>query len=131
MADRLTKRGNDGEIIICKIDCDKCEEAGMTLCTAQENVYNRLAEFEDAEENGLLVRLLPVDTHVFIIEDGEIFEFRVYQYSLLSTNNKNVHYWAECVSDENEDDLDFWQDEIGECVFLTREEAERKRKENT
>lgn len=50
MADRLTKRSNDGGIIVCKIDCDKCEEAGMSLCSAQEKVYNRLAELEDAEE---------------------------------------------------------------------------------
>lgn len=84
-----------------------------------------LTAYRTAEEQGLLVRLLPIDKRVFIVEDGEIFEFRVYQYSLLSVNNKNVRYWAECISDENEDDLDFWQDEIGKAVFLTREEAER------
>jgi hypothetical protein len=70
------------------------------------------------------VVLLPIDTIAYIVQDGEILEFRVYRYSLLSVNGSNVWYWAECVTNDYEDDMDFWSDDIGECVFLTRPEAE-------
>ena len=57
-----------------------------------ERMERELSAYRTAEEQGVLVRLLPIDKRVFIVEDGEIFEFRVYQYSLLSVNNKNVRY---------------------------------------
>jgi hypothetical protein len=75
-------------------------------------------------ERVVLDRLL---ADVFIIQDGKILDFRIYEYSLLSMNNKNVRYWAECISDADEDCLDFWQDDIGICVFLTREAAEKQK----
>lgn len=86
---------------------------------------DRLETICAAEKDGRCVALLPIEKDVYIVHDGEILEFKVYNFSLLSVNNGNVRYWAECISDENEDDLDFWQDEIGESVFLTRAEAEK------
>lgn len=86
---------------------------------------DRLKEICDAERNGRLVVLLPIDKNVFIVQDSEILTFKVYEYVLAGSNNKNIRYWAECISNTNEDDLDFWQDEIGQCVFLTRESAEQ------
>ena len=47
------------------------------LLDALEAKERELAEYRTAEEQGLLVRLLPIDKRVFIVEDGEIFEFRV------------------------------------------------------
>ena len=78
---------------------------------------------------GVTITLLPVGTKVYIIQDSEILEFRVREYSLLSHNGSNVRYWAECVTDKREDDLDFWSEDIGKTVFLTREAAEAALKE--
>ena len=89
----------------------------------QEN--EQLQEFANAKAEGRLVVLLPIDTEVFIVQDGEILGFRIYEYSLFSTNNLNIRYWSECITDDDEDDLDFWADDIGVAVFLTREEAEK------
>ncbi|SHI24376.1 hypothetical protein SAMN02745823_03828 [Sporobacter termitidis DSM 10068] len=69
------------------------------------------------------VVLLPIDQDVYIIQDGEILGFRVYEYSLISVNNKNVRYWAECLTDTSEDNMDFWQDDIGVTVFTAAAEA--------
>lgn len=89
----------------------------------------RLQEICDAERENRCVVLLPIDEEVLIIQDGKILWFRIYEYSLISINNKNIRYWAECTTDINEDCLDFWQDDIGISVFLTRESAEKALKE--
>ena len=44
--ERLTRWQND-IVLICKKSCDDCKQAGDTLCSAQENVYKRLAAYED------------------------------------------------------------------------------------
>lgn len=86
---------------------------------------DEIQELAKAKAEGRLVVLLPIDTGVFIVQDGEILGFRIYEYSLFSTNNLNIRYWSECITDDDEDDLDFWADDIGVAVFLTREAAEK------
>ena len=106
------------------------EDSGLSPEEVQElKVSVKICEdcwnHAQAKAEGRLVELFPVYTEVYIVQDGEILAFRIYEFSLLSINNQNVRYWAECVSDENEDCLDFWTDEIGEAVYLTRAEAEK------
>ena len=120
------------------MDDDSLLSAFYWITVGYAELRSRLAAYEDsglspeevqelakAEAEGRLMVLFPVDTEVYIVQDGEILAFRIYEFSLLSINNQNVRYWAECVSDENEDCLDFWTDEIGEAVYLTREAAEK------
>ncbi len=85
----------------------------------------KIQELAKVQAEGRLVVLLPVNTEVYIVRDGEILTFSVYEFSLHSVNNQNVRYWAECVSDENEDCLGFWTDEIEKAIFLTRAAAEK------
>ena len=104
------------------------EDSGLSPEEVQElKVSVKICEdcwnHAQAKADGRLVVLLPIDTEVYIVQDGEILTFRIYEFSLLSVNNQNVRYWAECISDENEDCLDFWADEIGKVVFLTEMEA--------
>lgn len=106
----LAQAKAEGRIAPVKCPCDASEEA---------------QELMNAKQEERLVALLPIDTEVFIVQDGEIFGFRIYEYSLLSMNNLNVRYWAECTTDSCEDNLDFWADDIGKSVFLTHEEAKK------
>lgn len=106
----LAKVKAEGRIAPVKCPCDASEEA---------------QELMNAKADGRLVVLLPIDTEVFIVQDGEILGFRIYEYSLFSTNNLNIRYWSECITDDDEDDLDFWADDIGVAVFLSREAAEK------
>ena len=103
------------------------DELEMELKSAlvSDMPLDELKEMCDAKRDGRCVVLLPIDKNVFIVQDSEILTFKVYEYVLAGSNNKNTRYWAECISNTNEDDLDFWQDEIGQCVFLTPEEAEK------
>ena len=104
----LVKARAEARISPVKCPCDASEEA---------------QELMNAKADGRLVVLLPIDTEVFIVQDGEILGFRIYEYSLFSTNNLNIRYWSECITDDDEDDLDFWADDIGKTVFLTEMEA--------
>lgn len=105
----------------------ECKEAIDRLAAYEDSGLSpeEVQELAEAKAEGRLAVLLPIDTEVFIVQDGEILGFRIYEYSLLSANNLNIRYWSECITDEDEDDLDFWADDIGVAVFLSREAAEK------
>ena len=82
-------------------------------------VVDRLASYEDLEEQGLLVRLpCPIGTTVWDICGMDIRE--------------NVVSGIECVKDGKQflwANHDEWLGELNDLVFPTREEAEKKLKE--
>lgn len=91
-------------------DCSKCE---------LEKALEKLAYYEDLEEQGLLVRLpCPIGTTVWDIFRMEIREITV--TSIEYNDNKEYVLWA------GEDEL---LGTLNEAVFLTREEAEKKLEE--
>ena len=100
--ERLTERSNDQNDR--RLSCmGRCYNAGDCInCDLFENAVDRLAAYEDAEEQGLLVRLpCKVGTPVFIIDnyaDEKHIVPDMFDYYDLSAFGKNV--------------------------FLTREEAE-------
>lgn len=112
--ERLTKRDfsrityNERRSIMCSSYCDNCSK-GTGDCNTMKKMINRLAELEDLEEQGLLVRLpCKVGTEV---------------YYILGIPNKTPCAIDKCVfklSDINK---------IGKTVFFTREEAEKKMEE--
>lgn len=112
--ERLTKRGflgityNEHRNIMCRTYCDNCSR-GAGDCDTMKDMINKLAELEDLEEQGLLVRLsCKVGTEV---------------YYILGIPNKTPCTIDKCVfklSDVHK---------IGESLFLTREEAEKKLEE--
>lgn len=94
---------------------------GEFECTA---LIERLAEYEDAEENGLLLRL-PCKTHDYLYAPGEIgisiFKVIEFEYSTFDffITWKVV---SDCLAGFEASGT-FVQD-IGKTVFLTMEEAE-------
>lgn len=93
---------------------------GMSMLLTS-TIYNRLKEYEDAEEAGLLVRLpCKVGDVVFAaFEDEDVLCGEVYAISITcdGTNWLSVKY---------DSGLRFYHTwgEIGKIVFFTREEAE-------
>lgn len=91
-------------------DCSKCE---------LEKALEKLATYEDLEEQGLLVRLpCPVGTTVWDICGMDIRENVV--CGIECGKNGKQFLWA------NHDE---WLGELNDLVFLTREEAEKKLEE--
>lgn len=108
-------------------------EDGMVTPTysdySMRNIIERLAEYEDAEEQGLLIRL-PCKV-------GDVVYFPIYDYhdsAIIETiriEENGVFYdWVQyevgvdCT--EVWDNGSFADGNIGKTVFLTREEAEAK-----
>ena len=122
--ERLTDYSDDECTYIIGVGNKTCEEFcknaidGCKNCYIQQ-VFKKLADYEDLEDQGLLVRLpCPIGTTVWDIYGMDIRE--------------NVVSGIECIKDgkcflwANEDE---WLGEFNASVFLTREEAEKKLEE--
>lgn len=105
--------GNKTCAEFCKNAVDGCKN-----CYIQQ-VFKKLATYEDLEEQGLLVRLpCPIGTTVWDICGMDIRE--------------NVLSGIECGKDGKQflwANHDEWLGELNDLVFLTREEAEKKLEE--
>lgn len=113
---RLTFDGNFCDIAMCQ------ETRGGSFCEdgycSQRNVWERLKEYEDAEEQGLLVRL-PCKVGDTIYRRGDPIK-KIYEWQIA---------YVEVYEDEtvfvDDSDNTFVEADIGKTVFLTREEAEK------
>lgn len=104
---------------ICKdieCDCSKCE---------LEKALEKLATYEDLEEQGLLVRLpCKVGEKLWCIVNSAIRELRVYRFDMPAFGTTDIVFrYADGFK------LERFVGEIGKTVFLTREEAEKKLEE--
>ena len=116
---RLTERDEFGNADIIGVDSVDLQ---LNLTYPQFNrvteALNRLAAYEDAEEQGLLVRLpCKVGDTVFRIWNGEIEQYQV--VSVWFNDHIKRRFHAECFPF-----LRFYDEDIGKRVFFTHEEAE-------
>lgn len=99
------------------------------------NILIALAEYEDLEEQGLLLRLpCKVGDTIYvngILGVGKAEEYKVIRvdyHSNLATKRSEFYIEALLVS-APENSIGFYDKEIGKTVFLTKAEAEQKLKE--
>ena len=104
-------------------------------CYSTKRIIERLAEYEDLEEQGLLLRLpCKVGDTIYvngILGVGEAEEYKVIRvdyHSNLATKRSEFYIEALLVSNP-ENSIGFYDKEIGKTVFLAKEEAEQKLKE--
>lgn len=115
------------------IDDEMWERACEPDCEEIDAVYRKLKEYEDAEEQGLLLRLpCKVGDKIFLDFAGfgkDIDEFTVKDFHLDCFENGETILF--CDYESNDSTLSGQIDvmEFGKSVFLTREEAEAKLKE--
>ena len=121
--------------------CDNftCEEICNNVlncsCCPISEAINKLAEYEDLEEQGLLLRLpCKVGDTIYvngILGVGEAEEYKVIRvdyHSNLAMGRSEFYIEALLISDP-ENSIGFYDKEIGKTVFLTQAEAEQKLKE--
>ena len=123
--ERITKRiENKAVFHACEGDCLTCDG---TRCGFVQAMVDRLAAYEDAEEQGRLVRLPYAVGDLFwaiAYSDPRVIHVRLYQI----TNHYEQGYilWVENVDHE----MDWWKLPLGEFEkwshFNSREEAEAK-----
>ena len=135
--ERLTERTADG--ILVKENYEKETLKTLYSCYGEKpNSYytnceegycamEKLADYEDAEEQGRLVKLpCKVGDTVYVTTRDFISELRIVHISI-SKNNTFFHWM---LNDGIYQNLDgFSVDKIGKTVFLTKAEAEAKLKE--
>lgn len=121
--ERLTKRSNktvhENGVCCTHYLSKECEERSgycTDECPWEEAAWSKLADYEDAEEQGLLLRLpCKVGDTVYHIEDGYIYEFKAKEISVRMENGEYIF----CI-----DSMDYKAEDFGRIVFLTREKAE-------
>lgn len=92
---------------------------------------NKLAEYEDLEEQGLLARLsCKVGTEVFAIlsRDSHYTKCQIKKIEIRPTIFGKICYFAEPVAQMG-CNFRYFDNEFGKTIFLTREEAEKKLEE--
>ena len=107
--------------------CAEAREAGKVLSSCDIS-FGRLAELLTAERDGRLA-VLPVrpvltqsiGSMLYIIEDGEIVEDSLCEALVGMGSNGEINIFYTTLSDQ----ISFEQADIGQTVFLTREEAEK------
>lgn len=107
----------------CKEFC-KNEVDGCKNCYIQQ-VFKKLATYEDLEEQGLLVRLpCKVGDDLYCIVNGEVKKLKVHSFGVPDFEITDIEF-------KYVDGFKIvrFVGEVGKTVFLTREEAEKKLKE--
>ena len=135
--ERLTKRIEDENTLLtevgdtaCKCFCDNYTLSGCWECPVGKAI-EKLADYEEAEEQGLLVRLpCKVGTEVFVISprEGHYIKCQIKQIEISSTVFGKIHYFVQPVAQRG-CSFRYFDNEFGKTVFLNREDAERKLKE--
>ena len=118
--ERLTKWLNDKKNLCIK-KCEKECVEGYTECHKCEpfkDVMIRLAEYEDAEEQGLLLRLpYPLGTEDLYFADND-------DWYVLDARKIQAQKMPDGKILYEIDNFEFWEEDFGKIVFLTQEEAE-------
>ena len=132
MMERLTNN-----IDFCKMHCDlggvnDCLYSDKSKCY-ENNIYNRLREYEIAEEQGLLLRLpCKVGDTVYRINKGAkepIIKMRIFQVHIKQLHKNRTIIRIDTINDEDMGEGCYLTDDFGKNVFLTKSEAEQKLKE--
>lgn len=130
--ERLTDYSDDECTYIIGVGNKTCEEFckyvvdGCRNCYIQQ-VFKKLADYEDLEEQGLLVRLpCKVGDILFRINKGARNPIIKMKVSHITIKSKSYSIKA---IEEDYGEVLFSNNVIGKTVFLTREEAEKKLEE--
>ena len=133
MMERLTEKQSSGFDLKSMNGewCNKyCEQQRVQTCN-ECGIYQaiqKLAEYEDLEEQGLLLRLFCKigDTIWYVDNDDDDYPIKLEIDIISIDDNKNIWYYA---NDDIYGKFGFIDSDFGKTVFLTQAEAEQKLKE--
>lgn len=120
--ERLTRRDladvNGKQIVLCDSKEEDCNDSCLyRRCKWNEKALRKLKEYEEAEEQGLLLRLpCKVGDKIYHIEDGYIYEFNAEKIEIRKEDGEYIY----CI-----DSMDYRKEHFGKIAFLTLEEAEQ------
>ena len=126
MMERLTNIGTNGEMWIT--DNDETRRFGR-----KESAYKKLAEYEDLEEHGLLLRLpCKVGDAIYRVNAGAkepVIKMRVLQVHYKELHKNRIIIRIDAINDKDMGESCYLLEDFGKTVFLTKAEAKKKLKE--
>lgn len=133
--ERLTNRDyGENSCAVYTSYCDACHNSDC-YCGLVEDMIEKLADYEDLEEQGRLV-ILPckVGDTVYVngvLGCGEAERYRVIRVDYRSTlgTGRNKFYIEALLCANPDSSIGFYDKQFGKTVFLTKAEAETKLKE--
>jgi hypothetical protein len=115
------------------IDDELWERACEPDCEEIDAVYRKLKDYEDAEEQGLLLKLpCKVGDTLYRVNKGAkepVIMMRVIQLYIKQIHKDITVMRIDAINDADMCESCYLPCDIGERIFLTREEAEAKLKE--
>lgn len=123
------RESNINDCLGCKEYCDTVDDLGGDCdnCAIQR-AFDKLADYEDLEEQGLLLKLpCKVGDTLYYVS----YEFDIYipvQLDMIIITHLNCYQYNCCSFDAHGDvyeEFEFDTDDFGKTVFLTIEEAEK------
>lgn len=119
---------NEKREIECGEYCDSCSQ-GAGNCETIKNMIKKLADYEDLEEQGLLVRLpCKIGDTVYRVNAGANIPMTVSEIHFLCYKNERAVRF-DAIGKEDMGESCYRLEDIGRIVFLTHEEAEKKLEE--
>lgn len=133
--ERLTNREyGENSCAVYTSYCDACHNSDCH-CELVEDMIDKLAEYEDLEEQGRLIKLpCKVGDTVYVngvLGCGEAERYRVIRVDYHSTlgTGRNEFYIEALLCADPDSSIAFYDKQFGKTVFLTKAEAEAKLKE--
>jgi hypothetical protein len=125
--ERLTERERnlDGSGISSEALIDRLDNKNGVLNCHAKNILTKLADYEDAEEQGLLQKLpCKVGDDVYVVTEMNLINvYVVWTIVIESTGLSALVRWKDGFTKQIQSY--FTPEDIGKTVFLTREEAEK------
>jgi hypothetical protein len=133
--ERLTNRDyGENSCAVYTSYCDACHNSDCH-CGLVEDMIEKLADYEDLEEQGRLIKLpCKVGDTVYVngvLGCGEAERYRVIRVDYHSTlgTGRNEFYIEALLCADPDSSIAFYDKQFGKTVFLTKAEAEAKLKE--
>lgn len=132
--ERLTSYKNDckREMICRNKDCDACEEHCPHInednCACLQEILDKLAEYEDLEEQGKLIKLPCAVGDTVYVRDSHIIEAQINKIEVKPTIYGKICYFIEPKSHRGSL-YRYFASDFNKTVFLRKSAAEQALKE--
>ena len=123
--ERLTTRFPNGYLFrLPNVNDEKAQQEYF------EKLSKKVGEYEDAEEQGLLLRLpckVNDTVYIVVLPNKEIEKMKVRSIEIFPTISKSIRFWCTCKTHGG--DWFFYAENFGKIVFRTKKQAEQALKQ--
>ena len=117
----------------CKYGFQHCRTEDWENCKTIDDVIDKLAEYEDLEKQGRLIKLpCKIGDIIYRVNAGAkepVIKMRVLQVHYKQLHKDRIIIRIDAINDNDMGESCYSLEDFGKTVFLTKSEAEQKLKE--